>query len=141
MSVDVKYRGSAAAIGGRDGRAYTDDGSFDLRLAIPAELGGSGAAGTNPEQLFAAAYSGCFLSALHLAARNRKIELPEHAMITASVGIGPKAGSGFGLTASLVANLPNVDRVTAEQLVAAAHEICPFSAAVRNNVDVDISVS
>ena len=141
MTIDVKYRTSATAIGGRDGRAFTDDKMLDLRLATPKELGGPGGDGTNPEQLFATGYSACFLSALHLVARTKKVVLQSDTSVTATVGIGPNGAGGFGLAITLIAKLPGIDRTTAEQLVAAAHQVCPYSNAIRNNVAVDISVA
>ncbi|WP_426037594.1 organic hydroperoxide resistance protein [Cypionkella sp. TWP1-2-1b2] len=141
MTIDVKYRTSATAIGGRDGRAFTDDKRLDLKLATPKEIGGAGGDGTNPEQLFAAGYSACFLSALHLVARSKKLDLPSDTSITANVGIGPNGAGGFGLAIALIADLPGIDRTTAEQLVAAAHQVCPYSNAIRNNVTVDVSVA
>ena len=140
MTIDIKYRASATAIGGRDGRAYTDDKTLDLKLATPREIGGAGGEGTNPEQLFAAGYSACFLSALHLVARRQKIDLHSDTAVTANVGIGPNGAGGFGLAIELVADLPGIDRTIAEQLVAAAHQVCPFSNAIRNNVAVDVGV-
>jgi Ohr subfamily peroxiredoxin len=141
MTIDVKYRTSATAIGGRVGKAFTDDKTLDLKLATPKELGGPGGDGTNPEQLFAAGYSACFLSALHLAARSQKVDIQSATSITANIGIGPNGAGGFGLAIALVADLPEIDRTTAERLVAAAHQVCPYSNAIRNNVAVDISVA
>lgn len=141
MTIDVKYRTSATAVGGRDGRAFTDDKTLDLKLATPKEIGGPGGDGTNPEQLFAAGYSACFLSALHLVARRQKVNLSSDTSITAEVGIGPNGTGGFGLAIALVADLPGIDRTNAEQLVAAADQVCPYSNAIRNNVAVDISVA
>ena len=141
MSIDVKYRTTATAIGGRDGTAKTSDGALEVKLATPKELGGAGGAGTNPEQLFATGYSACFLSALHLVARKQKVELDADTKITATVGIGANDAGGFGLTVDLVADLPGTDRTIAEQLVAAAHQVWPYSNATRNNVDVTVSVA
>jgi lipoyl-dependent peroxiredoxin len=141
MTIDIKYRASATAIGGRDGRAYTDDNTLDLKLTTPKEIGGAGGEGTNPEQLFAAGYSACFLSALHLVARREKVDLHSDTAVTANVGIGPNGAGGFGLAIELAANLPGIDRTIAEQLVAAAHQVCPYSNAIRNNVAVDVGVA
>ena len=140
MTIDVKYCTTATAIGGRDGRAFTEDDTFDLKLAMPKELGGAGGEGTNPEQLFAAGYSACFLGALKLVSGRRKIDLAPDTSISATVGIGTDDRSGLGLTVRLVADLPGIDRAIAEQLVAAAHQICPYSNATRNNIDVDLEV-
>src|SRR5215208_4457399 len=116
------YTASATATGGRDGRIRSSDGTLDLAVSMPRELGGSGAAGTNPEQLFAAGYSACFGSALLHVARAKKITTgPVH--ITANVAIGPVAGV-FGLAVELVASLPELAREQAEALVKAAHEVC-----------------
>jgi Ohr subfamily peroxiredoxin len=141
MSIDVKYSTTATATGGRDGKVATKDGALAVGLVTPKELGGAGGEGTNPEQLFAAGYSACFLSALNLVARKQKVELPPEATVSATVGIGANATGGFGLVVDLVANLPGVDRATAEQLVAAAHQVCPYSNATRGNVDVSVSVA
>jgi Ohr subfamily peroxiredoxin len=141
MTIDVKYRTTATAIGGRDGRAFTEDDTFDLKLALPKELGGAGGEGTNPEQLFAAGYSACFLGALKLVSGRRKIELASDSSISATVGIGTDGRGGLGLTVRLVADLPGIDRAIAEQLVAAAHQICPYSNATRGNIDVDLEIA
>ncbi len=141
MTIDVKYRTTVTAVGGRDGRAYTEDDTFDLAVTTPKELGGAGAPGTNPEQLFAAGYSACFLSALKLVSSKRNIHIAADASVSATVGIGPNGQGGFGLAVQLTANLPGLERTTAEQLVAAAHQICPYSNAIRDNVDVEIAVA
>jgi osmotically inducible protein OsmC len=141
MSIDVKYRTTATAVGGRVGTASTNDGTLDVVLATPKELGGTGGTGTNPEQLFATGYSACFLSALHLVGRKQKVELPPETSVSATVGIGANGEGGFGLVVLLVAHVPGVDRSTAEQLVAAAHQVCPYSNATRNNIDVTVGVA
>ena len=130
------YTAVAAATGGRDGRVKTDDGTLDLTVVPPRELGGSGAPGTNPEQLFAAGYSACFGSALAHVARRRKVETGP-VTITARVTIGP-AGAGFGLAVELVAEIPDLAREQAEELLAAAHQVCPYSNATRGNIAVDL---
>ncbi|HEU0035866.1 MAG TPA: organic hydroperoxide resistance protein [Kofleriaceae bacterium] len=135
------YTASATAIGGRDGRVKTDDGTLDLAVVPPKQLGGSGAPGTNPEQLFAAGYSACFGSALLHVARAKKITTGP-VQITANVTIGPvQGGVGFGLAVELVASLPELPRDQAEALVAAAHQVCPYSNATRGNIAVDIRVA
>jgi len=139
MSIDVKYRTSATAQGGRDGRARTGDGKLDLKLSVPAELGGSGD-GTNPEQLFASGYSACFLGALKHAARQLKLQVTEDAAVTATVGIGTRTEGGFGLEVELAVALPGLEQEDAQRLVAAAHETCPYSNATRNNIDVRLTV-
>ncbi|PZP46991.1 MAG: organic hydroperoxide resistance protein [Azospirillum brasilense] len=140
MSVDVKYRTTASATGGRDGRAATEDGSLDVKLATPKELGGAGGEGNNPEQLFAAGYSACFLGAMKAVSGKVGVRVPNDAKVTATVGIGPRSEGGFGITADLQVSLPGVERAKAEELVQAAHQICPYSNATRNNVDVGLTV-
>ncbi len=101
MSVNVLYRTSATAAGGRDGKARSEDGKVDVQLSTPKELGGAGGPGTNPEQLFAAGYSACFLGALKVAAQQLKTKVPAETSINATVGIGPRSEGGFGITADL----------------------------------------
>lgn len=141
MPVDVKYRTTASAIGGRDGSARTEDGSFEFRLSTPKELGGAGGSGANPEQLFAAGYSACFLGALKVAGGQLKLKVPAETKVTATVGIGPRSEGGFGITADLTVDLPGLDRADAQRLVDAAHQICPYSNATRGNVDVGLTVA
>ena len=141
MSVDVKYRTRATSTGGRDGEARSEDGRFVARLSTPKELGGAGGDGTNPEQLFAAGYSACFIGALKVAGQQLKLKVPAETTVTATVGIGPRAAGGFGITADLEVSLPGIDRDDAEKLVAAAHQICPYSNATRGNVDVGLSIA
>lgn len=141
MSVDIKYRTSATATGGRDGKARSEDGRFEVRLATPRELGGAGGEGTNPEQLFAAGYSACFLSALKVAGRQLKVDVPANATVTASVGIGPRSAGGFGITADLAIALPGIERAQGLKLIETAHQICPYSNATRNNIDVGFALS
>jgi len=140
MSVDAKYETSATAIGGRDGRTRTDDGRIDLQLAVPRELGGPGGEGTNPEQLFAAGYAACFLGAMKVAGQQLKVRIPSEAAVTATVGIGPRSEGGFGITAELGVHLPGVDPTQAQQVADLAHQICPYSNATRNNVDVGVNL-
>jgi lipoyl-dependent peroxiredoxin len=138
----VLYQTSATATGGRTGAACSQDGALDVALATPRELGGAGGAGTNPEQLFAAGYAACFLSALKLTASQAKVRLPEGAAITATVGIGPQeGGEGFGLTLALHASLPGVDADTARDLVERAHRVCPYSNLARGGAAVALSHS
>lgn len=141
MSTQVLYRTSAVATGGRDGRAHSQDGRLDVQLSTPKELGGAGGDGVNPEQLFAAGYSACFLGALKVAGQQAKVKIPADAEVTATVGIGPRSEGGFGITADLVVSLPGVAPEEAEALVAAAHQICPYSNATRNNLDVGLTVA
>lgn len=141
MPIDVKYRTTASATGGRDGSARTEDGSFEVALSTPKELGGSGGAGANPEQLFAAGYSACFIGALKVAGGQLKLKVPAETKVTATVGIGPRSEGGFGITADLTVDLPGLDRADAQRLVEAAHQICPYSNATRGNVDVGLTLA
>jgi Ohr subfamily peroxiredoxin len=140
MPVTVLYTTSATATGGRDGRATTTDGTFEVKLATPKELGGGGGAGNNPEQLFAAGYSACFLGAMKFVASQGGPKVPENATVTATVGIGPRSEGGFGIDVGLDIALPGLPRAEAEDLVAKAHEVCPYSNATRNNVPVRLTV-
>lgn len=141
MSVNVLYKTEARATGGRDGHAETLDGSLTVNLATPKELGGAGGDGNNPEQLFAAGYAACFIGAMKaVAAQNKHLKVPPDAAVSAAVGIGPRAAGGFGLTVDLSVSLPGLDRPLAEELVHKAHEVCPYSNATRNNIDVGLTV-
>jgi lipoyl-dependent peroxiredoxin len=137
--VKILYTAEATAWGGREGRVASSDGVVDIELALPKEMGGSGGAKSNPEQLFAAGYAACFHSALKLVARQEKVDVDESA-ITARVGIGPDDKGGFGLAVELEAELPGVDPAVATKLVERAHEVCPYSNATRGNVDVTLTV-
>ncbi|HOY78325.1 MAG TPA: organic hydroperoxide resistance protein [Hyphomonadaceae bacterium] len=140
MTVKVAYSTTATATGGRDGSARTSDGSFEVALGLPKELGGNGK-GNNPEQLFAAGYAACFLGAMKaVAAGGKHAKVPADATVSATVGIGPREPKGFGLTVKLDVSLPGVDRAAAEALVHEAHEVCPYSNATRNNIDVALNV-
>ena len=132
------YTASATATGGRDGRVSSDDGQLDLPITMPRALGGSGAPGTNPEQLFAAGYAACFGSALGLVARMQKITTGP-VEITAKVSIG-RAGMGFGLAVELHGRFPELSAEQATALMKAAHEVCPYSNATRGNVSVTLVV-
>lgn len=140
MLTKVLYRTEATVTGGRDGHARTTDGSLSVWLDMPAELGGKGH-GNNPEQLFAAGYAACFLSAMKTVAKAPLPAVSAATTVTASVGIGPRADGGFGLVISLTITMPGVDRAAAEALVDAAHAVCPYSNAVRGNVDVTLTVA
>jgi osmotically inducible protein OsmC len=133
------YTASATATSGRDGRVSTDDGQLDLAVVPPRALGGSGAPGTNPEQLFAAGYAACFGSAVLHVARAQRIQSGP-VTVTANVSIGP-AGVDYGLQVELAASIPDLPREQAEALVRAAHEVCPYSNATRGNIVVDIRVT
>jgi lipoyl-dependent peroxiredoxin len=140
MSLEnVLYRAHAKALGGRDGRAVSSDNVLDVKLTTPRELGGAGGLGTNPEQLFAAGYSACFLGALKFVAARDKIALPANTSIEGSVGIGP-IPTGFGIEVELKISLPGLAREQAEALVEKAHIVCPYSNATRNNIDVTLTI-
>jgi Ohr subfamily peroxiredoxin len=142
MSVDVKYTTSATATGGRDGRSATKDGSLNVKLATPKELGGGGGPGNNPEQLFAAGYAACFLGAMKfVASQGGTAKVPNDATVTSTVGIGPRSEGGFGITVALDIGLPGVDQAQAQELVEKAHQVCPYSNATRGNVDVKLNVA
>ncbi len=140
MSVNVLYRTSATAYGGRDGRAVIEDGSLEIDLATPKELGGAGGAGNNPEQLFAAGYSACFIGAMKFVGAQTKVQVPADTRVSAIVGIGPRSEGGFGLTVELEVSLPGLDHEVAKALVTQAHQVCPYSNATRNNIDVKLHV-
>ena len=138
----ILYTAQASATGGSSGRAVSDNGVLDVTLTTPKELGGDGATGTNPEQLFAAGYSACFLGALKFVAGKEKVKIPEDATITTRVGIGPREdGTGFGIEVAISAKLPGIERELAEKLVAAAHIVCPYSHAMRTSTEVPVSVA
>ncbi|WP_294252555.1 organic hydroperoxide resistance protein [uncultured Sphingomonas sp.] len=141
MSVDVKYTTKATATGGRDGSARSEDGVLNVKLSTPKELGGAGGDGTNPEQLFAAGYSACFIGALKAVGAGMKIKVPAETTVTATVGIGPRSEGGFGITADLLVTLPGLDREEAQKLVDAAHQVCPYSNATRGNVNVGLTLA
>ena len=141
MTVDkILYEAEATATGGRDGRAVSSDGTLDMRLATPKALGGAGGDGANPEQLFAAGYSACFIGAMKVVAGKQKIDMPADHSVTGTVGIGP-SGEAFGIAVTLDVSLPGLDRETAETLVDQAHQVCPYSNATRGNIDVTLNVS
>ena len=140
MSVNVLYKTRATSTGGRDGQSRVEDGKLSFTLATPKELGGAGGEGTNPEQLFAAGYSACFIGAMKVAGQQLKIRVPAETSVTANVGIGPRSEGGFGITAELEISLPGLDRADAEKVVETAHQICPYSNATRGNVDVGLTI-
>lgn len=141
MTVRILYQTSASATGGRDGRVVATDGSLDMALATPKELGGEGGKGSNPEQLFAAAYAAGLLSALVFVASQGGPSVPSDARVTASVGIGPSSQGGFGLDIRLDIELPGWPSAEAEALVRRAHLVCPYSNAMRGNVPVQTVVT
>ncbi len=137
------YTARATSTGGRTGSSRSDDDRLNLQLSTPKGLGGDDGPGTNPEQLFAAGYSACFIGALKAVAARQKVALPADLSIDAEVGIGPLANKpgAFGIAAALTVKLPGMDRQQAEALTAAAHEVCPYSNATRGNVDVTLRVA
>mgnify|MGYP000163786008 FL=1 len=134
----VLYTAHAHTTGGREGRSVSDDGLLDVTLAPPKELGGKGGA-TNPEQLFAAGYSACFMGAMKHVAGMKKISVPADAAIDASVDIGP-IPAGFGIAARLAISLPGMDRTVAQDLIDTAHQVCPYSNATRGNIVVELTL-
>ena len=134
----VIYTARATTTGGREGTSRSDDGLLDIKLTPPKAMGGAGTA-TNPEQLFAAGYSACFMGALKHVASMKKIAVPADASIDAEVDIGP-IPAGFGIAARLAVSLPGLDRAVAEDLVNTAHQVCPYSNATRGNIDVTLTV-
>lgn len=139
--MQILYKAKATATGGRDGRATSSDNHLDVKLNTPKELGGTGGEGTNPEQLFAAGYSACFLSAMKFVALHMKTALPADAAVTAEIGIGPNGQGGFGLAAELRVSLPGMAADAAQALVAKAHEVCPYSNATRGNIEVKVALA
>ena len=135
------YTATATATGGRTGHAESSDGALAVTLTVPKDMGGKDAdgGGTNPEQLFAAGYAACFGSALDYLAKQRKIETGE-VRVTADIGIGPNDSGSFSLSAALMVEVPLLSQAEAETLVADAHQVCPYSNAVKGNVDVILSV-
>lgn len=140
MSIEnVLYRANAKATGGRDGRATSSDGALDIKLSTPKELGGAGGIASNPEQLFAAGYSACFLGAMKFVANRDKIAIPADVTVDGTVGIGP-IPTGFGIEVALNIALPGLERAVAEDLIARAHIVCPYSNATRGNIDVALNL-
>ena len=141
MSIEkVLYRAKATSSGGREGTSRSSDGVVDLKLSIPKEMGGPGGDGTNPEQLFAAGYSACFLGALKFVAGQEKVSLPGDVAVTGEVGIG-KIPTGFGIEVDLTINAPGMDEQQLKMLVDKANIVCPYSNATRNNIDVRLHVT
>ena len=135
----IVYTAHATSTGGREGSSKSDNGALEVKLTTPKELGGNGAHGTNPEQLFAAGYSACFLGAMKHVASTQKKKLPDDTKIDAEVGIGP-IPNGFGIKVDMAISIPGMDRAEAEKLVQDAHVVCPYSNATRGNIDVNLSV-
>jgi len=135
----VLYRANATATGGRDGRAVVPESNLELKLTTPRELGGAGGDGTNPEQLFAAGYSACFLGAMKFVAAREKVAIPADVSVNGSVGIGA-IPTGFGIEVELRISLPGMERDAAQALIEKAHLVCPYSNATRNNIDVTLTL-
>ncbi len=137
------YTARATSTGGRAGTSSTSDGRLTIDLSTPTELGGDGGAGTNPEQLFAAGYSACFIGAIKAVAGAQNLDVPDNVSITSDVAIGPMTGKegAFSIDVSLAVSIPGMESATAEKLVADAHEVCPYSNATRGNVDVKLTVA
>ncbi|EER58065.1 OsmC family protein [Acidovorax delafieldii 2AN] len=131
----VLYTAHAHTTGGRDGASRTDDGRLDVKLSSP----GTSGTGTNPEQLFAAGYSACFIGAMKAVAGMQKITLPQDLAIDASVDLG-KVGAGYGIAVRMAISLPGMERGAAQALVDAAHQVCPYSNATRGNIDVALTL-
>ena len=141
MSVNVLYKTTASATGGRDGHAETADGSLKFTLSTPKELGGAGKPGNNPEQLFAAGYSACFIGALKfVSSQGGHAKVPDDVKVTTTVGIGPRSAGGFGIDVDMAVSLPGVPKADAEKLIEATHQVCPYSNAIRGNVDVRTTI-
>lgn len=137
------YTAQATSTGGRTGTTKSSDGRVSLNLSTPKELGGDSGPGTNPEQLFAAGYSACFIGAMKAVAARQKINLPAEVSNTADVSIGPMAGKAgaFSISVAMKISIPGMDKAAAEALVKAAHEVCPYSNATRGNIEVSFSVA
>lgn len=137
MPKEIAYRVSAIATGdGRGGFVKTDDGKFETKLVKPKELGGTGEGGVNPEQLFASGYAACFLGALRLYASQQKVKLHEDTAVTVSVGLGPREDTGFGLDVAISVAIPDMDKAQAEELLAGAHKVCPYSHATKGSLSI-----
>jgi len=135
----IVYTAHASATGGRDGHARSSDGLVDIKLAVPKEMGGAGG-GSNPEQLFASGYSACFLGAIRFVAGKEKLKIADDARVEAAVGIGP-IPTGFAIKVDLTVTLPGLEPAKAQEIVDAAHIVCPYSNATRGNVEVTITVA
>ena len=140
MALDkIIYTAHATSTGGREGKSASSDGALSVTLSTPKELGGAGGPGTNPEQLFAAGYSACFIGAMKVVAGQMKIALPADLSVAADVSIGP-IPAGFSIQVALNISIPGMERATAEQLVEASHKVCPYSNATRGNIDVALNL-
>lgn len=135
----VLYTAEAQVEGGREGHGRTSDGRLEVKLSVPEAMGGDGGEGTNPEQLFAVGYAACFQSALLGVARGRKLDASD-SRIASTVGIGPTGAGGFTLQVSLDLHAPGISREDAAELMARAHERCPYSNATRGNIEVSLTI-
>jgi Ohr subfamily peroxiredoxin len=139
--MNILYSTQATSSGGREGHSRSIDGVLDVTLTTPKELGGDGKPGTNPEQLFAAGYSACYLGALKFVAGQAKVKIPAEARVTAQVGIGKRDdGQGFGIEVALTVDVPGLEKKVVEDLAAKAHVVCPYSHATQGNIRVSTSV-
>ncbi|MCX5615229.1 organic hydroperoxide resistance protein [Bombella sp. TMW 2.2558] len=139
MSVNVVYKTTARATGGRDGSAETTDKSFHVKLGVPKEMGGDGK-GNNPEQLFAAGYAACFLGAMKFVAGEEKIDIPADTHVQATVGIGPRGDGGFGLEVTIEASIPGMDRSKAVELLKKTEFVCPYANATKGNIKTTVTL-
>ena len=137
--MDALYTAVATSVGGRNGSVKSDDGVLNLEVRPPVEMGGKGGPYTNPEQLFAAGYSACFGSAINHVALQKRLRI--ESSVTAKVSIGKKETRGFQLAVEMDVNIPGIDQKEAEELVKEAHQVCPYSNATRNNVEVTLKVT
>lgn len=137
--MNILYTAQATSNGGRDGRSISSDEQLNVKLSTPKALGGAGGEGTNPEQLFAAGYSACFIGAMKFVAGQEKVKLPSEPSVTGIVGIGANpAGVGFAIDVELHINVPGMEREALAALVDKAHQVCPYSNATRGNIRVEL---
>lgn len=136
----VVYTAHAHTTGGREGNSKSSDGALEVKLSTPKEMGGAGGSGTNPEQLFAAGYSACFMGAMKAVSGKLKIAVPADASIDASVSFGPIENNAYGIAVKMDINLPGLEADKAKELVAAAHHVCPYSNATRDNIEVELNI-
>jgi Ohr subfamily peroxiredoxin len=137
------YTAHATSTGGRQGTSRTSDGALSVQLSTPKEMGGAGGPGTNPEQLFAAGYSACFIGAMKAVAGKLGVKVPDDVSIDAAVSFGPLAGgaTGYGIAVEMNIKVPGLPREQVEKLVQTAHQVCPYSNATRGNIDVKLNVA
>ncbi len=137
----ILYSTKTWATGGRTGQAASEDGKLEVTLSTPKELGGDGGEGTNPEQLFAAGYAACFIGAMKVVAGKTGVTLPDDTKVVATIGLGMGEDKSLGLDVALEVTIPGFDQADTQKLVDAAHNVCPYSNATRNNIDVRLSVA